>query len=155
MKTMLGGFDGAAARRAANVDAVEARKERRWIIRESLYSQWWDSRFCQSATWAYTLCASEPRLVPAQFCCGSPGSLHFRNLMTHTPGFEETLKDLVVREEKDLQPVNEYLKTHLPRRIFPPRNDACLFQLRRDPGRLHRCSAFPANPSKITSRSTF
>jgi len=35
---MLGGFEGAAARRAASVDAMEARKERRWITRESLYS---------------------------------------------------------------------------------------------------------------------
>jgi hypothetical protein len=38
MKTILGGFDGAAARRAVRVDAMKARKERRWIIRESLYS---------------------------------------------------------------------------------------------------------------------
>jgi len=36
---MLRGFDGAAARRPASVDATEARKERRWIIRESLYSR--------------------------------------------------------------------------------------------------------------------
>src|SRR5579863_1398783 len=35
MKTMLGGFDGVASRRTASVDAREARKERRWIIRES------------------------------------------------------------------------------------------------------------------------
>jgi CubicO group peptidase (beta-lactamase class C family) len=43
-----------------------------------------------------------------------------RNLMTHTPGFEETDKDLFIRDVKDLQPVGEYLKTHLPVRIFPP-----------------------------------
>ena len=36
---MLGGFDGAAARCPASVDVVAARKERRWIIRESLYSR--------------------------------------------------------------------------------------------------------------------
>src|SRR5580658_5367450 len=47
MKTMLGGFDGAAARLAARVDAMEARKERRWITSESLYSRTYDNRSCR------------------------------------------------------------------------------------------------------------
>ncbi len=43
-----------------------------------------------------------------------------RHIMTHTPGFEETMKDLFVPDADGLQPLREYLVTHLPRRIFPP-----------------------------------
>jgi CubicO group peptidase (beta-lactamase class C family)/fluoride ion exporter CrcB/FEX len=42
-----------------------------------------------------------------------------RNLMTHTPGFEEGIKDLILEHsgEPDL---GSYLKNHLPAEIFPP-----------------------------------
>lgn len=43
-----------------------------------------------------------------------------RNLMTHTPGFEETVQELFVQNASDLKPLDEYLKEHLPNRIFPP-----------------------------------
>ncbi len=43
-----------------------------------------------------------------------------RNVMTHTPGFEETDKELFLPAVKDLRPLDDYLKTHLPQRIFPP-----------------------------------
>ena len=43
-----------------------------------------------------------------------------RNIMTHTPGFEETVQELFVNDVKDLKPVGEYVKEHLPERIFPP-----------------------------------
>jgi CubicO group peptidase (beta-lactamase class C family) len=43
-----------------------------------------------------------------------------RNIMTHTPGFEETVQELFVADAKDLKPFGEYLKEHLPSRIFPP-----------------------------------
>jgi len=43
-----------------------------------------------------------------------------RNIMTHTPGFEESFKELFIRDVKDLKPLNEYLKERLPQRIFPP-----------------------------------
>ena len=48
---------------------------------------------------------------------GKPITL--RDLMTHTPGFEDTAKNLITTDGK---PVNleHYLKTHLPVRIFPP-----------------------------------
>ena len=54
------------------------------------------------------------RIPPFQ---GKPVTL--RNLMTHTPGFEDTARDLITTDGK---PVNleHYLKTHLPARIFPP-----------------------------------
>ena len=43
-----------------------------------------------------------------------------KDLMTHTPGFEESYKDLFVPNESDMRPLDRYLKSHLPREIFPP-----------------------------------
>jgi CubicO group peptidase (beta-lactamase class C family) len=43
-----------------------------------------------------------------------------RHLMTHTPGFEETDKNLVQQDARHLQPLGQYLGSHIPRRIFPP-----------------------------------
>ncbi|MDO1529779.1 serine hydrolase domain-containing protein [Fulvimonas sp. R45] len=42
-----------------------------------------------------------------------------RNLMTHTPGFEDTARDLISTDGKPVD-LEHYLKTHLPARIFPP-----------------------------------
>jgi CubicO group peptidase (beta-lactamase class C family) len=49
---------------------------------------------------------------------GKPVTL--RNLMTHTAGFEEVVKDLIVNDPKLRQPPDQWLKTHVPARIFPP-----------------------------------
>lgn len=54
--------------------------------------------------------------IPASF--GKPVTM--RQLMTHSAGFEETLKDLFVRKPADLTSLGEYMKTHLPRQIFAP-----------------------------------
>ena len=54
--------------------------------------------------------------VPPAF--GAPITL--RNLMTHTPGFEEALKDLLAPDANHLMPLQTYLSTHMPNRIFPP-----------------------------------
>jgi CubicO group peptidase (beta-lactamase class C family) len=54
--------------------------------------------------------------VPSTF--GKPTTL--RDIMTHRPGLEETIKDLFVGSEKDLRPIAQYLPTHLPAQIFPP-----------------------------------
>jgi CubicO group peptidase (beta-lactamase class C family) len=43
-----------------------------------------------------------------------------RNLMTHTPGFEESDKDLISVDSAHVTPLDVALKTHLPARIFPP-----------------------------------
>jgi CubicO group peptidase (beta-lactamase class C family) len=43
-----------------------------------------------------------------------------RNLMTHTPGFEESIKGLLVPSAKDMEPLGKYLAVHLPARVFPP-----------------------------------
>jgi CubicO group peptidase (beta-lactamase class C family) len=42
-----------------------------------------------------------------------------RNLMTHTPGFEEQLKELIVADHKDVRPLGEALKGRIPARIYP------------------------------------
>ena len=54
--------------------------------------------------------------IPPAF--GKPITL--RDIMTHTAGFEETARDLFVADAKHLTPLDQYLKQHLPRRIFPP-----------------------------------
>ena len=54
--------------------------------------------------------------IPATY----PKPITLRNIMTHTPGFEESVQELFVADAKDLQPLGPYLKKHLPTRIFPP-----------------------------------
>jgi CubicO group peptidase (beta-lactamase class C family) len=49
---------------------------------------------------------------------GKPITL--RDIMTHTSGFEEVVRDLFVADAQHLTPLDQYLKQHLPRRIFPP-----------------------------------
>ncbi|MGA3209972.1 MAG: serine hydrolase domain-containing protein [Terriglobales bacterium] len=41
------------------------------------------------------------------------------DLMTHTPGFEETIKELFVANAADMEPLKKYLVGHLPTQIFP------------------------------------
>ncbi|OOG45282.1 serine hydrolase [Rhodanobacter sp. C06] len=48
---------------------------------------------------------------------GKPITL--RNLMTHSPGFEDTARDLISTDGKPVD-LERYLKAHLPARIFPP-----------------------------------
>jgi CubicO group peptidase (beta-lactamase class C family) len=43
-----------------------------------------------------------------------------RDLMTHTAGFEETIRDLLVDRADQVLPIDVYLKRRLPTRIFPP-----------------------------------
>ncbi len=54
--------------------------------------------------------------IPARF--GKPVTM--RDLMTHTPGWEETIKELFVANASDLYPLDSYLKTRRPKQIFPP-----------------------------------
>ncbi|HEY8224946.1 MAG TPA: serine hydrolase domain-containing protein [Pyrinomonadaceae bacterium] len=53
--------------------------------------------------------------IPDAF--GKPITL--KNLLTHTPGFEEQIKDLFSAEPAP-PPLGQYLKAHVPRRIYPP-----------------------------------
>ncbi len=41
-----------------------------------------------------------------------------RQVMTHTAGFEEAIKDLISEDEKSVQPLGAYLKRWTPERIF-------------------------------------
>ena len=43
-----------------------------------------------------------------------------RNLMTHSPGFSDAAKDLIVRDPKTLRSLEALLKSAVPPRIFPP-----------------------------------
>lgn len=54
--------------------------------------------------------------IPEAF--GKPITL--RNIMTHSPGFEETVKDLFTDKPSSYIELGQYLRTHIPRRIFPP-----------------------------------
>lgn len=49
---------------------------------------------------------------------GQPITL--RNILTHTPGFEERVKDLIVPEGTPFDPLDVYLKEWVPTRIFAP-----------------------------------
>ncbi len=54
--------------------------------------------------------------IPATF--DKPITL--KDIMTHTPGFEETIKELFVANAADMRPLKDYLTSHLPKEIFPP-----------------------------------
>ena len=54
--------------------------------------------------------------IPPTF--GKPTTL--RDIMTHRSGFEETIKDLFVGDQKFLTPMSQYLPSHLPKEIFAP-----------------------------------
>lgn len=54
--------------------------------------------------------------IPATY----PKPITLRNAMTHTPGFEEAIRDLIVGSDKNIPTLGDYLKTHMPARIFPP-----------------------------------
>lgn len=49
---------------------------------------------------------------------GKPVTL--RNLMTHTAGFDESIRDLMVEKSGQLYPLHDYLVKRMPNRIFPP-----------------------------------
>jgi len=49
-----------------------------------------------------------------------PEPVTLRQLLTHTAGFEDTLKNLFVAHESDLKPLRAYLVNEMPARIFPP-----------------------------------
>jgi CubicO group peptidase (beta-lactamase class C family) len=54
--------------------------------------------------------------IPPTF--GKPITL--RNLMTHSAGFEDTWRDMGVEDPQQATQLESYVKTHLPRRIYPP-----------------------------------
>jgi CubicO group peptidase (beta-lactamase class C family) len=53
--------------------------------------------------------------IPATY----PKPITMRNLMTHTPGFEESFKNLIL-DTDHIAPLGPYLAAHVPNRIYPP-----------------------------------
>jgi CubicO group peptidase (beta-lactamase class C family) len=53
--------------------------------------------------------------IPATF----PQPITLRNLLTHTPGFEEQVKDLINAEGMPIPTLHDHLVRHMPERIFP------------------------------------
>src|SRR5437763_126453 len=49
-----------------------------------------------------------------------PEPITLRRLLTHTAGFEETLKNLFVPSAREMRPLRDYLIAAMPARIFPP-----------------------------------
>jgi CubicO group peptidase (beta-lactamase class C family) len=54
--------------------------------------------------------------IPATY----PQPITLRHIMTHTAGFEESIKDLIMPEGSPLTPLGSYLPQHIPKRIFAP-----------------------------------
>jgi len=48
-----------------------------------------------------------------------PEPVTLRRLLTHTAGFEETLKNLFVPDARNMRPLRDYLVAAMPARIFP------------------------------------
>ena len=48
------------------------------------------------------------------------GPITLRNLMTHTTGFEETVRDIIVTDPKKYLPLREFLIQNQPHRLFAP-----------------------------------
>ncbi|HEX8898663.1 MAG TPA: serine hydrolase domain-containing protein, partial [Chthoniobacterales bacterium] len=49
-----------------------------------------------------------------------PEPVTLRRILTHTAGFEETLKNLFVPTAREMRPLRDYLIAAMPARIFPP-----------------------------------
>lgn len=54
--------------------------------------------------------------IPEKF--GKP--ITMRNILTHTPGFGESIAESFVNTKDQLQPYRSYLIKHMPSRIYPP-----------------------------------
>lgn len=54
--------------------------------------------------------------IPPAF--GKPVTM--RDLMTHTPGFDETIRDLIFDKAGQMYPLADYMKRRMPSRIYPP-----------------------------------
>ena len=54
--------------------------------------------------------------IPDKF--GKP--ITMRDVMTHTAGFQEVISDAFLKDTKQLYPIGEYVKKHIPPLIFPP-----------------------------------
>jgi Beta-lactamase len=67
-----------------------------------------------------------------------PEPVTLRQLLTHTAGFEETLKNLFVAHESDIKPLRTYLVNQNAGSHFPAGQSSVLFQLRIHARWIHR-----------------
>src|SRR5690606_36159751 len=49
-----------------------------------------------------------------------PEPITLQLLLTHTPGFEDIGQGLFKLSADEMQPLDEYLRTHIPARVYPP-----------------------------------
>ena len=54
--------------------------------------------------------------IPATF----PQPITLRDVMTHTPGFEEEPRDLFTEDSTHITPMGKWLPAHMPKRVRPP-----------------------------------
>jgi len=54
--------------------------------------------------------------IPATY----PQPITMRSIMTHTPGFEEDGRDLIIDDTAKMYTLGNWLKTHIPGRVRPP-----------------------------------
>jgi len=54
--------------------------------------------------------------IPATY----PQPITLRHLLTHTPGFEDSSKDTLTVNPDKIIPLDVFLKTHIPARVFSP-----------------------------------
>jgi len=61
-------------------------------------------------------------IIPNKLLKGQtePGPITLRHLLTHTPGFEDSLDGLFYLDSDKVLPLREYLVTYMPERVFPP-----------------------------------
>ena len=60
--------------------------------------------------------------------------------MTHTPGFEEAIRNLFVPDAAAMMPLRDYVIGHLPNSDFRARHRAGVLELRDGTRRLHRAA---------------
>lgn len=49
-----------------------------------------------------------------------PEPITMRHLLTHTPGFEESIRGILAKTAEDLVPLGEFLADNMPARVYPP-----------------------------------
>jgi CubicO group peptidase (beta-lactamase class C family) len=57
---------------------------------------------------------------PIRAFSGTAQPITLRNLMTHTSGFEETVRNIIVTDDKHYLPLREFLIQNQPHRLFAP-----------------------------------
>ena len=78
-----------------------------------------------------------------------------RNLMTHTGGFEEEARDILLIKPTKVPNLREFLIENQPRRLFPPGIGSGLFELRSGTGELHRAAGERTTVRTVRRRAYF